>query len=652
MRPSEPLQVGHRARLLRRPFERSTLEIAWPAVSLAHPDTPYLDLLAFVLGEGESSRLVRRVKERAGVVDGVDASCYTPLDAGLFSVSADLDPERLPEAIEAIAQEIASLRREPVGADELDKARTNFLASEHFERESVAGQARKLGSFHALAGDFRLERGYLDAVRNASAADLLRVAERHLAPERVNLAAVLPEAAIPGFDEKAALAAWERGVERVAVSVPERVDASAPAATRPFVAGPKGSAGASEIVSYRLPNGAALHVEARREVPVVAVRAALLGGLLVEDDRSAGLTHCTTSMWMRGTRERGAAELAHAIESIAAEIDPFAGRNSFGLGLEALSERLDPALDLFAEVLLAPAFAPDELERERKDTLAALARREDRLGARVFDLFSESLWRTHPYRLPILGTPQTVASFSREDLLAHHARWMRGENLALAVAGDVDPDAVAAALASRLATLDAGPFAWTSPPDEPAPREIREVELRKDREQAHFVIGFRGLALDDPDRFALEVIAQILAGQGGRLFLELRDRRGLAYSVNAVNVEGVAPGLFAVYVATAPDKLAESRATIDAELRRLLDAPPPTDELERARRYLTGNFEIDRQRAAARAAHMAADARYGLGPDAQHRYAALVDAVDGEAVLRVARRVIDLGAYTAATIRP
>ena len=654
-RPIEPPQQGLRSLLLRRPFERATLELAWPAVGLAHPDTPHLDLLAFVLGEGESCRLVRRVKERDGAVDGIDCSCYTPLDAGLFGVSADLDAERLPTALEAIAREIDWVRREAVAPDELDKARVNFLASEHFERESVAGQARKLGSFQVLAGDPDQERVYLEAVRSATADDLLRVARRYLVPERLTVAAVLPEASAPDLDDKAVAEALARGHERVAmVAMPPLRMAAASAAVHPVAQSRARStaSGVPEIVSYRLPNGASLHVEPRREVPVVALRAALLGGLLVEDERSAGLTHFLTSMWMRGTRARGNADLAHAIESIAAELSPFAGRNSFGLGLEALSERLSPALDLFAEVLLEPAFAPDELERERKDTLAALARREDRLGALVFELFAQTQWRTHPYRLPILGSVETVTSFTREDLLAHHARWLRAGNLALAVSGDVDPDSVADAIAHRLAPLDPGDFAWSEPADEPAPREVREVELRKDRAQAHLVMGFRGLTLHDPDRFALEVIAQLLAGQGGRLFLELRDRRGLAYAVSAMNVEGLAPGLFAVYVATAPEKLGEAKQAIFAELRTLLDSPPPNDELERARRYLTGNFEIDRQRAAARAAHMAADARYGLGPDAQRHYAEQVDAVDREAVLRVARRVVDLDAYTLAVIRP
>jgi zinc protease len=656
-RPVEPPRGAPGAALLRRPFERACFELAWPAVALAHPDTPHLDLLAFALGEGESSRLTRRVKEQAGLVDRIDASCYTPLDAGLFGVSADLDAERLPAALEAVAREVEWLRHEPVSDTELEKARANFLASEHFERESVAGQARKLGSFAVLAGDLERERAYLEAVRGATAEDLLAAARRHLAPERLALAAVLPEGAARELDEKAVLGALARGAESVArrLGAPARIAPTAPAAAAraSLAAGAARRAAATpEIQSYRLPNGVELHVEPRREVPVVALRAAFLGGLLAEDERSAGLTQLTTSMWMRGTRRRDAAELARSIESIAADLDAFSGRSSFGLHLDVLAERLEAGLELFAEVLLEPAFALEELERERRDTLAALARREDRLGARVFDLFSATHWRSHPYRFPVIGNVETVASFTREDVLAHHARWVRAGNLALAVAGDVEPDAIAERLARWLGELAAGPFEPPAPPVEPPPGERRTAELRKDRAQAHLVLGFRGLTVHDPDRFALEVIVQILAGQGGRLFLELRDKKSLAYAVNAMNIEGLAPGLFAVYIASAPEKLDEARRGIDAEIRKLLEAPPPPDELARARRYLIGNFEIDRQRCAARAAHMAVDARYGLGPDAQHRYRDAIESVGGEDLLRVARRVIRLDAATEAVIRP
>ena len=176
--------------------------------------------------------------------------------------------------------------------------------------------------------------------------------------------------------------------------------------------------------------------------------------------------------------------------------------------------------------------------------------------------------------------------------------------------------------------------------------------MRKAREQAHLVIGFRGVTVRDDDRFALEVISQLLAGQGGRLFLELRDRKGLAYAVNAANVEAAAPGFFAVYIGTAPEKLGEAERSMQDELERLLDAPPTDDELLRAKRYLAGNFEIDLQRSSVRAAHLSLDALYGLGADADRYYVERVLAVSKDDVLRVARRVIDLTAPTIAVVRP
>jgi zinc protease len=316
------------------------------------------------------------------------------------------------------------------------------------------------------------------------------------------------------------------------------------------------------------------------------------------------------------------------------------------------SEHLAGALDLFAEALVLPAFDAEELERERRETLAAIARREDRLAARAYLLFAETHFERHPYRLPLLGSAESVSGFDVERVAAHHARLVRAPNLVLAVAGDVEPDAVAQQVAARLADLAGAPFEAPWPPLEPEPTAIRRAELVRERAQAHLVIGFRGLSVRDDDRFALEIVAQILAGQGGRLFLELRDRQGLAYTVTATNAEGLAPGTMSVYIATAPEKLEQARRGLFAELTRLLEAPPEEEELERARRYLVGNFAIDAQRSAVHAAHASLDALYGLGPDASRRYTGRISAVTKDDVLRVARRVIRLGYYTEACIRP
>ena len=146
------------------------------------------------------------------------------------------------------------------------------------------------------------------------------------------------------------------------------------------------------------------------------------------------------------------------------------------------------------------------------------------------------------------------------------------------------------------------------------------------------------------------MLSQVLAGQSGRLFLELRDKRSLAYSVSATNLEGLAPGFFSVYIATAKEKLDEARQGILEELDRLLQDPPPEEELVRARRYLTGSFAIDGQRNSNHAAHIALDSLYGLGPTAHASYPEEVAAVTPADVHRVAQRILRLDAYTLAVV--
>jgi zinc protease len=637
-RADEPRQSERRTVVCARPFERVNLELAFPGVRLRDADCAALDLLSFVLGNSESSRLFRHVKERDGHVDHIDAYSYTPMDPGMTSIGIATDSERALQGLEASIAEVERLRVEPVSNEELERARVNFLASEHFERESVSGLAQKLGTFHVSAGDYREESEYMARVRAATPDDLLRVAHRYLSPDQITVGAVLTEADAAGLDADRIGDAISRGVDRVsrAFSVPPRRPAERE----------------SQIHSYTLDGGAQLHVLPRRAVPVAALRAAFMGGMLSETNEDAGLTAYLTSMWLRGTQKHSAAEFARRVENMAAEIDGFSGRSSLGVTLETPVNALDATLELAAEMMLEPAFEAEELERERNDTLAAIERREDRIAQLAFLLFTKTHYETHPYGRPLLGSAESVAAFDAERVRKHHARLIRSANLSLAIAGDVDPDAIAVRVASCLSGLDTTPFEAPAPPMDAAPAEIRTAEIIKDRAQSHLVIGFRGLTVHDPDRFALETIAQLLAGQGGRLFLELRDRKGLAYSVSAANTEGLAPGYFTVYIATAPDKLDEAREGMLDELRRVVDAAPSAAELERAQRYLTGNFAIGQQRNAAHAAQISLNGLYGLGADADRDYAANVTSVSRDDVLRVAQRIIDLDAYTLAVVRP
>ncbi len=654
-RRREPKQKTMRSVILHRQFERTKLDLTWPSAAFHEEDATYLDLLSFVLGECESSRLVRRIREDEGLADRIDSSSYTPLDPGVFSINMDVEQSKAHAAIAASLREVERIRSRPVSNEELERARANFLASEHFERESVSGLASKLGNFHVIGGDWRSEDTYFETLKRATPEDLQRVAQKYLAPEQLTAGVLLPESANGSLTEKSVLAAVNAGIEisKQESTVPRRTDGKAKGAARKTKKTKARSKKADEVVSYTLDNGAQLFVKPRHDIPVVAVRAAFFGGLLAQTPDNAGISHFLSSAWTRGTESRSAADLARTMEDMASEIDGFSGRSSLGLTLDVATDQLEPSLDLFAEIMLEPALAPEEIEKERRETLATIERMEDQLSQQAFALFSRTHFDAHPYRLPMIGTRDSIKNLSLEHLRAHQDRFIVGNNLSIGVAGDVDPDAIAAGLSRRLSALPAGKsFGGELPAVDPIPQEIRRASLQKDRAQAHLVMGFRGLSILDDDRYTLDVISQLLAGQSGRLFLELRDKKSLAYTVSAMSVEGYAPGFFVVYIATAPEKVEEARAGMLEELSKLLSEPPGAEELKHAKRNLTGNHVIGQQRNSGHAGHLALDGLYGLGPLHSQQFTERVEAVDQEDIMRVATRIVTLDAYTEALVQP
>ncbi len=184
-------------------------------------------------------------------------------------------------------------------------------------------------------------------------------------------------------------------------------------------------------------------------------------------------------------------------------------------------------------------------------------------------------------------------------------------------------------------------------------RPAREESfLALDKRQAHVVYGFPGTTLSSPDRFALEILASVLGGQSGRVFMEVRDKRGLAYRVSASSVDGIDPGYFAIYLATSPENLGVAVAAVEDEIEKLRGKPIDASELDRAKRYLIGAHDISLQRRSALASSLAFNAVYGLGSDAHLHYAEDIEKVGPKELMRVAARYLDRRRAVVATVHP
>ncbi|MEO1171878.1 MAG: pitrilysin family protein [Myxococcota bacterium] len=330
---------------------------------------------------------------------------------------------------------------------------------------------------------------------------------------------------------------------------------------------------------------------------------------------------------------------AARVASLGGALAAFSGRNSLGMRGEFIAERWRAGLDLGLDAIIRSEIAEDDLERERTLALERIRNRGDNPAGVAFDSFLDSLFPTHPYGRRLVGTHETVSGFSRSDLDRWRSRYLDPRRLVFTVVGNVDVDDVARTLEDALDGDPPEPLATRVPVDATpsAPVSIRGTN---EKNQCHVVIGAMGTTVDDPDRNALQVLTTVLAGQGGRLFRDLRDEQSLAYSVSSSNIEGLDPGHILTYGGTSPEKAERMVEGLHRHLDRLLVEPIGADELNRAKRYLTGTHAVDLQRAGARAMVMALGELFGLGFEHFRGYAERVGAVRAEDVQRVACRFL------------
>jgi len=650
-RPVEPEPSGLRARVVADDVKAAHVSLSFPIPNVESADIPALDALAAILGQGESARLELAVR-RAGLVHGVHASAYTPRDPGLFSVDAALDAGKLEAAVPALLAEVLRLRHEPVRAAELAAAQSMLEADAIYQRETVQGLSRRMGFFEVMAGadedGAAVEARYHAQVAALTPAALAAAAKKYLAPARCAAVALVPSGT--AFDE----AALRRAIEGTAT--PAARDLQDPPPEIPFVSKlqPAGRSGgeARAVQVHTLANGVTVLLKPEQGVPLVAMRAALPGGLLHESDADNGIHQLLARTLTQGAGARSAEDLARLSDAMAGSVSGSAGRNSVGLRGEFPSAHLERGFDLFAECLLAPRFDADEVAREKALQLQAIHTRDDRPSGVAFRLFNRALYGAHPYHLDVQGERESVAALEASALRAAHRARLQGGSLVVALVGDLDPDRALALCEARFGGLPAraadAPSHGAVPPR--ADAELAHQDAQK--AQAQVVYGFPGVRLDDPDRYALEVLSTVLSGQGGRLFVELRDKRSMAYSISCFSLEGLEAGAFAVYLGTSPEKVDAAVEGIRAELQKIRDARVSADELGRAQRYLIGSHAIGFQRNGARAATLALDTLYGLGPLHHLEDEARILAVDAEAVRRAAERFIRFDAAVLAVLGP
>jgi predicted Zn-dependent peptidase len=357
-----------------------------------------------------------------------------------------------------------------------------------------------------------------------------------------------------------------------------------------------------------LDSGVRVVTERMPGVRSVALGFWIASGSASEREQEAGISHLLEHMLFRGTERFGSQEIDEIFDEMGAEANAGTDKEATSLYTRVLDVHLGRAFEVMSDMVWAPRFG--ELEAEREVVLEEIAMYEDDPQDRVFDVLGKAVFGEHPIGRPVIGTRAVIGAVTRDQLAAFHAERYRPQQVVIAAAGSLEHEQIVELAAAaeeahrRAGGTPAGPAREVPAPPAPQPR-VRFLE--KETEQYHVCLGGPGIARGDDRRFALRVLEGVLgATSSSRLFQEVRERRGLAYSVFSFSNLYANTGEVGIYVGTRPDNLAEALSVLAAELGRIVEDPASEKELHRSRENLKGRMALSMESTGARMTRLGA----------------------------------------------
>ncbi|HOD75085.1 MAG TPA: insulinase family protein, partial [Syntrophorhabdaceae bacterium] len=582
---------GEKEKVLTRDLREKYIAVAYPIPRRTSTDVPALDILGVILGDGESSRLQEALKNKKGVVNGIETYVFTPKEEGLFVIYANHSANDRDSVLREIDREIGRIQKQGIKDWELVKARNMLRAYYVYDAETAQGRARQIGDAKTMTGDPHFIEKFLKDVDRVSADDVRKAAVKYLRPDTRRIVVMGPAKAVKNPYRKT------------------------------------------------LGNGLTCLVNRNTSSPTFSFRIGFTGGVKAEQPGRNGEFNLLARMLLKGTKNKKSSEIARQIDLLAGTLVPYNGRNLFGLSGRFLSKDVKEVLRLLKELLMETSMTERELTRVKREVLSEIRQRDDDPISFTFLRFNEAIFAGHPYSRDPMGSEKDVEALSLTDLEGVYRKYVTPHGAVLALSGDIDEKEV---------------FSWFEElfgrwegPESPlarveAGRAGKEVAVEKDIQQTHMVFGFVGPGLTDKDRYAAEVLDAVLSGMGGRIHRVLREENPYAYAVTFFNQMAYETGAMGIYIGTS-EKFAKDVIRIAREeIEKIRREGISEKEVQDGKNYLIGNHYIRMQSNGAIVSSMCFDALYGLDPDLFKTWPGFIEKVTKEDVDRVARRYLTL----------
>ncbi len=640
-RPSEPAQREAKIEVQEGSFNEVYFNFGWRIPKKYERNLPEVDLLSIVLGGGEGSRLVQKLRLERPIVTSIGAYAFHSVDPGFFSISATLNAENAEEFLNEIGDVITNIKAVAPEPSEIQNAIVNIEGAEVYGFQSVENLANRIGRYERLFKNPEYFKIYLNRIKKVTAEKVSRAARDILGATNLSVTALVPK---KNLSIRERVQEWVHSFE-LANDFVGAVDIHAPKKALKTKNKKKKTILAQSLHTKKISDKGAKTVYKTSDTPVVSVQIAFLGGLRGETKEVFGLGELMAAAWASGTGKRSEKEIINFFESRAAHIHPFSGRNSFGINFDMLKEFEQDLAKIISEVIATDYFDPEILERERAIQQENIRSQVDRPSQRVYYEFLEKIFSGHPYAYNPSGTKETVENISRSHILEYMGKYRVAANMTAVVAGGADTEIWDTVFAEVTGALKTGKRFEQSIKPENLGQDLVTFQSSQ-KEQSHIIHGYRGIDLLSPRRFCLQVLQSVLSGQGGRLFYNLREKASLAYSVAPIRMDGLETGCFGIYIGCSPEKTKTAIDMIKNEFDSLVQKRVSDLELERAKKYLIGRHDIGLQRTSAIASAILFNEVYGLEGDDVYRFAEHINAVTSDDIQKLSEDLFTQNSVT------
>ena len=647
--PVEPPIAEPRSITGHADIEIPKLRVIWPGTKLGEAGDYELDVLSMVLGQGESSRLKRGIRDEKQLATTIGAyNSSSVWTEGYFAVTAEPKDRlgSLDDLKAEILTEVARLRDEPVSQAELDRAKRKVLADIAQNNQTAEDVASTLAWEVISLGEPGYLKRYAQAVQSLTAERLQEVAKEYLTDDRLITIQLLPrvegQGPDPALTKRQAppidpMTLERRGVELDNDALIRRLNANLTSATE-TTAGIEVDA----PVTYTLDNGLKVVVQRSTVVPAVAMQFYWTGGLLSDEPGREGVANAVAGMLTRGTTSRTADQIAETVEDLGATLTTTAGNNTAYAQATSLSEDWPVLLQMLSDVVVNPAFDPEEWEKLQPRLLASIDREGETWIGELRSAFRSEYFGHHPWSTVALGRREVVDTLTAKDLHDYHRAHLGASQAVLSVVGDVDPEAVYKAARQAFGELPSEPQKPFEPLD-PSEPEARIVQVLTTKPATAFYLGFGpGVKRADEDYPALSVLTNVMSDfPAGWLEQELRGRGpGLVYSVGASAWSGIVPGYTAVLFNTSGPQAVEALTRTMSVVNRAKAGDFDQADIDRAKaKVLTREF-FGKQSLTDRAMLNGLDEIYGLNDPGSAKFLKAVAATDAKTLKRMANKYL------------